>query len=157
MRTNPSGPPTGLALVVILATACGPGAGLDASALPDHMRAPYQRFEARCSRCHSLSRPLSAPVNDADHWRKYIARMRRMPGSGINEEDGRVILTFLAYYTHVVRGVPTTDARGDAPTSGAEEGASEVVDEVLEEEPRSAAPALEPVSPESTGGMDDAQ
>lgn len=128
MPNEPRPLATALATVLVLATlsasGCGSGSGLDPGRLPPSMRAQYQRFEARCSRCHSLSRPLSAPVDSVEHWEKYLARMRRMPGSGINSQDAAMIMEFLAYYTVVVRHggsqaeVPRT-APGD--TGGAEE------------------------------------
>ncbi|UJR83292.1 hypothetical protein [Sandaracinus amylolyticus] len=93
--------------------ACGgTGAGLDAARLPASMRAPYRRFEARCSRCHSLSRPLSAPVQSVEHWQRYLARMRRMPGSGINQGDAAMILEFLTYYTTVMRREEEAQSQG---------------------------------------------
>ena len=38
----------------------------------------------RCSRCHTLARPLNAHITDPQHWIRYVARMRRQPGSGID-------------------------------------------------------------------------
>ena len=105
-----------LALGVL--TSCGgAGSGLDTAALPAEMQRPYALFSVRCSRCHSLARPLNARIDDMGHWRLYVRRMRSMPGSGINEADGRVILTFLEYYTHEVRGItrPEAEAAEDDP------------------------------------------
>lgn len=84
--------------------ACGAGAGLDIRTLPEPIHAPYRRFASRCSRCHSLSRALDAPITDIGHWERYLARMRRVPNSGINRADSVLIMTFLTYYTQVVRG-----------------------------------------------------
>ncbi len=61
----------------------------------------YALFARKCSRCHSLARPLSAQVDSMDHWRAYVARMRRNPGSGISPADGDRILVFLEWWmTH---------------------------------------------------------
>jgi hypothetical protein len=38
---------------------------------------------------------LLARVESPRHWAYYVARMRRMPHSGISEEDERVILRCL--------------------------------------------------------------
>lgn len=97
--------------IALTVTACvgllgcgGGGAGLHPESLPTDLQTPYALFAARCSRCHTLSRPLNAPVHSTRHWELYVARMRRMPNSGINEADGREILRFLRYYTTVIRG-----------------------------------------------------
>lgn len=65
---------------------------------PREVRDAYQLFAYKCSRCHTLARPLNAGITDFEHWRSYVARMRRQAGSGISEQDGEVILVFLKYY-----------------------------------------------------------
>jgi hypothetical protein len=100
---------------------------VEVETLPPELRGSYAIFETRCSKCHSIARPLNARIDDMGHWRRYVARMRRMPGSGINPEDAVQILRFLEYYTHVVRGVraqedqeatATADARDGTATAG---------------------------------------
>jgi hypothetical protein len=59
----------------------------------------YRVFAARCSKCHSLARPLNSGIDDDEHWRLYVERMRRQPGSGISEEDTVPILRFLHLYS----------------------------------------------------------
>lgn len=66
--------------------------------LPAEVAESYQLFSSRCSRCHTLSRPLNAGITSEDHWRAYVARMRRNPGSGISPADGERILVFLFYW-----------------------------------------------------------
>jgi hypothetical protein len=61
--------------------------------------ADYALFAVRCSKCHSLSRPLNSGIDRDDYWRLYVARMRRQPGSGISEEDTVAILRFLHLYS----------------------------------------------------------
>lgn len=75
------------------------GEGLDPQAMPEEVRAEYDLFAQRCSRCHSLSRPLNAGITDDEAWKIYVTRMRRQPGSGITEQDQTVILRFLHYYS----------------------------------------------------------
>lgn len=94
-----------LALCIAIVAGCG-AARLDVSAIPPDVRGAYAVFEMRCSKCHGLARPLNARISSMDHWRSYVRRMRRMPGSGISAEDGAEILRFLEYYTYEVRGVP---------------------------------------------------
>ncbi|HEY2518436.1 MAG TPA: hypothetical protein VGI39_46525 [Polyangiaceae bacterium] len=72
---------------------------LDPQTLPEEVRPDYAVFAQRCSKCHSLARPLNSGIVDDDYWRLYVARMRRQPGSGISLEDSKVILRFLHYYS----------------------------------------------------------
>jgi hypothetical protein len=62
------------------------------------MVADYNVFAQRCSRCHTLARPINSDF-DMDQWRHYVARMRRQPNSGIAPEDVPGILAFLQYFT----------------------------------------------------------
>jgi hypothetical protein len=66
--------------------------------LPPNVADSYDVFAYKCSRCHSLSRPLNAQIYDLSHWREYVARMRKHAGSAISEADGEKILVFLAYW-----------------------------------------------------------
>ena len=67
--------------------------------LPAELTPDYVLFSKRCSRCHTLSRPLNASIRTSDHWRAYVNRMRRNPSSGISPRDGKSILRFLEYWT----------------------------------------------------------
>ena len=71
---------------------------LDPSTMPEGIRADYQVFADRCSKCHSLSRPLGSGIDTDEHWQMCVERMRRHPGSGISKEDTVVILRFLHYF-----------------------------------------------------------
>ena len=75
------------------------GEGLDVATVPAGLRGDYDLFVQRCSRCHSLSRPLNARVTSEGHWREYVTRMRRMPGSGIAPDDVAGLLRFLNWYS----------------------------------------------------------
>ena len=66
--------------------------------LPPEVADSYEVFSRRCSRCHTLARPLAANVTDIRHWRVYVTRMRRNPGSGISPADAETILKFLGYW-----------------------------------------------------------
>ncbi len=88
-------------LVLGCSGAVGIRGGLPATrveALPQDVKGAYHLFELRCSRCHTLERPLTAGVTSLDHWRAYVSRMRRNPGSGISPADGEKILVFLAFW-----------------------------------------------------------
>jgi hypothetical protein len=73
--------------------------GLDPSTLPAEVRSDYAVFAHRCSKCHSLARPLNSGISDEGYWAMYVARMRRQPGSGISPDDAPRILRFLHYYS----------------------------------------------------------
>jgi hypothetical protein len=72
---------------------------IDLSTIPADVRPDYAVFAERCSKCHSLARPLNSGIEDDDYWAMYVARMRRQPGSGISIDDSKVILRFLHYYS----------------------------------------------------------
>ena len=82
---------------------CGSSAthseGVEPASLPAELRADYAVFAQRCSKCHSLARPLNSGISDENYWSLYVARMRRQPGSGISQEDASPILRFLHYYS----------------------------------------------------------
>jgi hypothetical protein len=93
------------ALVIVTASACHRGEGLDPSKLPENIRADYDVFAHRCSKCHSLARPLTANITDDEQWVRYVNRMRRQPGSGISYTDQEAILRFLRYYAADLRRI----------------------------------------------------
>jgi hypothetical protein len=75
------------------------GEGLDIQTVPADLRADYALFAQRCSKCHSLARPLNSGITNDEFWRLYVERMRRQPGSGISEGDAYYILRFLSWYS----------------------------------------------------------
>jgi hypothetical protein len=97
----------------IAACAAGRSEGLDVATLPVEVRADYELFADRCSRCHSLARPLESGIKDDTFWKEYVDRMRRQPGSGISPADEIPILRFLHYYSLDKKGpeVRTEDKR----------------------------------------------
>jgi hypothetical protein len=76
------------------------GDTIDVTSYPKDIQAAYEVFAVRCSKCHTLARPLNARIHDAQHWVRYVTRMRRNPSSGINAKDAEIILRFLLYYMH---------------------------------------------------------
>jgi hypothetical protein len=67
------------------------------SQLPLAVQKSYDLFAQKCSRCHTLARPLSAAIIDAAHWKAYVERMRHQSGSGISKADADEILVFLKH------------------------------------------------------------
>jgi hypothetical protein len=115
-----------LMLFALLLVACGSRTeGLDRSKLPEDITSDYDLFARKCSKCHSLARPLSSGISDDEQWVMYVNRMRRQPGSGINYDDQEHILRFLRYFAAELRakqgkGGPassTPDAAAPPPTA----------------------------------------
>lgn len=87
------------------------GDRIDVRNYPPEMRERYQVFAVKCSKCHSLSRPINARMK-GDDWKTYVKKMIRRPASGINEESGRQIYEFLKYYSAVKENEASSDADG---------------------------------------------
>jgi hypothetical protein len=108
--------------VVLLALAAGAIAactgsrieGLEPSKLPEDVRHDYAVFAQKCSKCHSIARPLTANITDDEQWVMYVNRMRRQPGSGISPEDQVQILRFLRWHAADLRR-QQVEKRGGAP------------------------------------------
>jgi hypothetical protein len=94
--------PRTLLPVVFAAAFCGCLGGLpsepDGLQLSADTRADYEVFAVRCSKCHSLARPLDSRIDDDQYWKTQVDRMRRQPGSGISADDSRAVLRFLHAY-----------------------------------------------------------
>ena len=106
------------AAATLLSTAftasCQRGEGLDPSKMPETIRPDYQVFAHKCSKCHSLARPLTSNISDDEQWSLYVNRMRRQPGSGISPTDQEAILRFLRYYAADLRRIQV-EKNGGAP------------------------------------------
>ena len=83
-----------------------------AANLPPELRSDYAVFAQRCSKCHSLSRPLESGITDDGFWKAYVERMRRQPASGISLADEAPILRFLHYYSQEQSQKPEAGAEG---------------------------------------------
>ncbi len=53
-------------------------------------------FSHRCSKCHTLARPINSEKSPSE-WQKYVKTMMRKPGSGISVDDGKRVWKFLVY------------------------------------------------------------
>jgi hypothetical protein len=107
-----------LTAAVAGALACR-GEGYDVSQLPSSLRPDYQLFAQRCSKCHSLARPLLSGIDDDAFWEKYVERMRMQPGSGISVSDKAPILRFLRFYAAQQRERKTHSGAPSAAPSAA--------------------------------------
>lgn len=71
-------------------------AWIDVGSYPAEQQRAYSQFAQKCSKCHTLARPINSSLT-SDDWLAYVARMSRKPGSGISPGDGDVILAFLTF------------------------------------------------------------
>jgi hypothetical protein len=116
-------------LVALIAYGCAGanklrhGDTIDVSSYPSDVQVAYKVFAVKCSRCHTLARPLNARIDDPQHWVRYVARMRLNPSSGINAKDAQVILRFLLYYMHQSKK-DETEANALSEPTPAEPGVS---------------------------------
>lgn len=71
-------------------------ATIDVSGYPEDIQENYKEFAKRCSKCHTLARPINSKYA-GDEWKRYVGRMSRKAGSGINPSNGKKIIDFLIY------------------------------------------------------------
>ena len=69
---------------------------IDVSAYPAPQQAAYKVFTAKCSKCHTIARPMNTMMK-RDEWERYVKRMMHKPNSGISDSQGKQIFEFLAY------------------------------------------------------------
>jgi hypothetical protein len=100
VRALPFLPVLGLVAMLVACSGANPEPPASSSG---SARADYDVFALRCSKCHSLARPLNSGIDDDDYWKAYVAKMRRQPGSGISSEDSVAILRFLHTYSVELR------------------------------------------------------
>jgi hypothetical protein len=71
-------------------------ATLDVSKYPKEIQKDYELFAKKCTKCHTLARPLNTSMTK-DEWKRYVKRMMHKPNSGINSKQGKHIYEFLVY------------------------------------------------------------
>ncbi len=71
---------------------------IDVSDYPPEQKSQYEIFQAKCVKCHPLSRPINSRFTSTE-WKRYMKRMIRRPNSGINEEQAAAVYSFLKYYS----------------------------------------------------------
>lgn len=74
---------------------------IDVSAYPAGAQQRYSVFATTCTKCHTLARPINSHYALPSEWLRYVKRMMRKPGSGINKAKGRQIYEFLSYDSSV--------------------------------------------------------
>jgi hypothetical protein len=69
---------------------------IDVNAYPAQQQAGYKLFASKCSKCHTLARPINTSMT-RDQWDRSVKRMMHMPNSGISASQGEQTVNFLAY------------------------------------------------------------
>jgi hypothetical protein len=57
----------------------------------------YKLFSAKCSKCHTLARPINTNKTD-EQWMRYVKRMMNKPKANISPDQGKQIYLFLKFF-----------------------------------------------------------
>jgi hypothetical protein len=90
---------------------------IDVSDYPAEQQLRYEYFRVKCSKCHTLARPINARLKP-EAWKNYVKKMARRPGSGINDEVGKEIVEFLKYYSSRVEAAEAKESAADSADAG---------------------------------------
>ncbi len=71
-------------------------AKINVSSYPPEQQKAYKLFESKCSKCHTIARPINTTMSKQE-WEMYVKRMMHKPNSGISSSQGKEIFDFLAY------------------------------------------------------------
>ena len=69
---------------------------IDVSSYPAEIQAGYKLFASKCSKCHTIARPINTMMTRAE-WERYVKRMMHKPNSGIADKQGKDIFEFIVY------------------------------------------------------------
>lgn len=69
---------------------------INVSTYPPAQQKAYKVFASKCSKCHTIARPINTTMTQPE-WERYVKRMMHKPNSGISDSQGKEIYEFLAY------------------------------------------------------------
>ena len=69
---------------------------VNVSSYPAEQQKGYKVFVDKCSKCHTIARPINTSMTAAE-WSRYVKRMMHKPNSGISDSQGKAIFDFLTY------------------------------------------------------------
>ena len=69
---------------------------INVSSYPPAQQKAYKLFVSKCSKCHTIARPINTTMT-RDQWERYVKRMMHKPNSGISNKQGKEIFDFLVY------------------------------------------------------------
>lgn len=70
---------------------------IDVSNYPPEHQENYKLFVERCSRCHTIARPINSQFSQSDEWERYVKRMMRKPGCEMPTDEAKKVWQFLVY------------------------------------------------------------
>lgn len=70
---------------------------VDVSSFPKEVQASYAVFASKCSKCHTLARPINTNLAAAE-WKMYVKRMMNKPDSGVSPDQGKEVYKFLKFW-----------------------------------------------------------
>jgi len=71
-------------------------ASINVASYPPEQQKNYKVFADKCSKCHTIARPINTTMTKPE-WERYVKRMMHKPNSGISDAQGKTIYEFLAY------------------------------------------------------------
>ena len=69
---------------------------INVSSYPAEQQKGYKVFTEKCSKCHTIARPINTAMT-LPECSRYVKRMMHKPNSGISDSQGKAIYEFLAY------------------------------------------------------------
>ncbi|MFI5362783.1 MAG: hypothetical protein ACHQ49_12495 [Elusimicrobiota bacterium] len=74
---------------------------INVSAYPKEQQENYKIFTEKCSKCHTLARPINSNYALPEEWTAYVDKMRHKKRSGIDDDAQKAITSFLIYDSSV--------------------------------------------------------
>ena len=74
---------------------------IDVSKYPKEQQENYKVFSEKCSKCHTLARPINSKYALPEEWTAYVDKMRHKKRSGIDDDAQKTITDFLIYDSSV--------------------------------------------------------
>lgn len=74
---------------------------INVSQYPPEQQEAYKVFSEKCSKCHTLARPINSDYALPEEWTAYVDKMRHKKRSGIDDDAQKTITQFLIYDSSV--------------------------------------------------------
>ena len=74
---------------------------IDVSKYPKEQQENYKVFAEKCSKCHTLARPINSDYALPEEWTAYVDKMRHKKRSGIDDDAQKTVTAFLIYDSSV--------------------------------------------------------
>jgi len=87
---------------------------IDTSAFSQEQQDRYTLFASKCSKCHTLARPINTDKT-AEQWARYVKRMASKPKSNISPDQAKEVYLFLKFYQAEKDAASAGAAAGDQP------------------------------------------